>query len=78
MQNQYEYKTTFEFFVSRVKRNLRIVLSLDYSHPKFAQNCSSNPALFSKCNVIWSEGWATESFSVVSRNELAEVSEQIG
>jgi len=57
MQNQYEYKTSFEFFVSRVKKNLRIGMSLDYSHPKFIQNCASNPALFSKCNVIWCEGW---------------------
>ena len=37
MHNQYEYKTSFEFFVSRVKKNLRIVMSLDYSHPKFVQ-----------------------------------------
>jgi dynein heavy chain 2 len=70
MQNQYEYKTIFEFFVSRVKRNLRIVLSLDYSHPKFTSNCSFNPALFSKCNVIWSEGWSSEGFNTVAKNEL--------
>lgn len=47
MSSQYEYKTTFELFVSRIKRNLSIVMSLDYSHPKFVQNCASNPALFS-------------------------------
>lgn len=47
MSNQYEYKTTFELFVSRIKRNLSIVMSLDYSHSKFVQNCASNPALFS-------------------------------
>jgi len=47
MSSQYEYKTTFELFVSRIKKNLSIVMSLDYSHPKFVQNCASNPALFS-------------------------------
>ena len=70
MNNQYEYKTTFEFFVSRVKKNLSIVMSLDYSHPKFVQNCASNPALFSKCNIIWCEGWSKEALLTVARNEL--------
>ena len=29
MRNQYEYRTLFEFFVSRVKRYLSVVVSLD-------------------------------------------------
>ena len=74
MNNQYEYKTTFEFFVSRVKKNLSIVMSLDYSHPKFVQNCASNPALFSKCNIIWCEGWSKEALLTVARNELQDIS----
>lgn len=78
MQSQYEYKTTFEFFVSRVKKNLSIVLSLNYQHPKFFSHCASNPALISKCNIIWSEGWSKESLVQVSKNELREVSDQMG
>lgn len=78
MQSQYEYKTLFEFFVSRVKKNLNIVLSLNYQHPKFFSNCASNPALISKCNIIWSEGWSKESLIQVANNELAEVKDQIG
>lgn len=30
MNSQYEYKTAFEFFVSRVRKNLNIVMSLNY------------------------------------------------
>lgn len=78
MNNQYEYKTTFEFFVSRVKKNLSIVMSVDYTHPKFIQNCASNPALFSKCNIIWCEGWNKEALLTVARNELTDMSAQIG
>jgi dynein heavy chain 2 len=78
MSAQYEYKTAFEFFVSRVKKNLSIVMSLDYSHPKFVQNCASNPALFSKCNIIWCEGWNKDALLTVAKNELADVSAQIG
>jgi dynein heavy chain 2 len=78
MSSQYEYKTTFELFVSRIKKNLSIVMSLDYSHPKFVQNCASNPALFSQCNVIWCEGWTKEALHTVARNELADISSEIG
>lgn len=64
--------------MSRVKRNLSIVMSLDYSHPKFVQNCASNPALFSKCNIIWCEGWSKDALHNVAKNELADLSGQIG
>jgi dynein heavy chain 2 len=78
MSAQYECKTAFEFFVSRVKKNLSIVMSLDYSHPKFVPNCASNPALFSKCNVIWCEGWNKEALLTVAKNELGELRGSIG
>jgi len=75
MSAQYEYKTTFEFFVSRVKKNLRIVLSLDYTHPKFVQNCASNPALYSKCNIVWCEGWTRDALLTVAKRELNDLSD---
>ena len=75
MSSQYEYKTTFEFFVSRVKKNLSIVMSLDYSHPKFVQNCASNPALYSKCNIIWCEGWNKDALLTVAKNDLKDISD---
>jgi dynein heavy chain 2 len=53
-------------------------MSLDYSHPKFVQNCASNPALFSKCNVIWCESWTKDALMTVARAELAELSGQVG
>lgn len=38
MQNQYECKTVFEFFVSRIKKNLSVVMSLNYQHPDFPKH----------------------------------------
>lgn len=35
MANQFECRTVFEFFVSRVKKYLSIVYSADNKHPKF-------------------------------------------
>lgn len=48
-------------------------MSLDFSHPKFVQNCASNPALFSKCNIIWCDGWSKDALLKVAKNELQEL-----
>ena len=66
MRNQYECRTLFEFFVSRIKKYLSIVISLDNKHPKFTQNCAQNPSLFNKCIVLWNDGWSKESLKQVS------------
>jgi len=50
---------------------------MDHSHTKFLHNCSSNPALYTKCSILWSEGWNKESMIHVSRKELVEVLSQI-
>mmetsp|Transcript_19643 Transcript_19643/g.14355 ORF Transcript_19643/g.14355 Transcript_19643/m.14355 type:complete len:184 (-) Transcript_19643:307-858(-) len=78
MSNQYECRTLFEFFVSRIQKNLSIVLSMDNSSPSFQQVCSSNPALFTKCTIMWSEGWNKEAMNQVARNELKESLDQMG
>jgi dynein heavy chain 2 len=46
---------------------------MDYTHPKFLHFCSSNPALYTKCTILWSEGWSKESMIHVARKELQEV-----
>lgn len=61
MRNQYECRTLFEFFVSRVKQYLSIVISLDNTHPNFQRYCAQNPALFNKCVVVWNDGWSKQS-----------------
>ena len=78
MRNQYQCRTLFEFFVSRIKRNLNIVISLDNKHPNFTQNCSQNPSFFNKCVVIWNEGWSKESLKQVSLAMLDPVMDILG
>jgi dynein heavy chain 2 len=77
MASQYEARTLFEFFVLRVKKNLSVVLSLDNQHPKFQQHCSQNPALFTRCTILWSDGWSKESMTVVAKTELKEVTQHL-
>jgi len=72
LRNEYECRTVYELFVTRVARNLRVVLSLDCKHPDFMSNCSSNPALTTRCNVIWSDSWSQGSMSKVCEIQLAD------
>jgi dynein heavy chain 2 len=78
MREQYEHKTLFEFFVSRVKKYLSVVVNLDCKHPKFQQNCAQNPSLFNKCIVLWNESWSKDSERKVAYSELEDVKEILG
>ena len=72
-------KTLYESFCIRIQNNLHIVLSLDNSHEKFAGNCASNPALFTKCEIIWLETWNKDSMLNIISLELKEVlTEKLG
>ena len=51
---------------------------MDNTHPKFLPYCSSNPALYTKCNILWSEGWNKEAMLHVAKNELTEVLSSLG
>jgi len=66
-------KTLFDFFTSRVKRNLSIVLSLDPSNEEFAFRCESNPAFFTRCTIQWMESWSQEGMQEVPNMLLQEV-----
>lgn len=65
----FNYRSPYEFFVSRVRSNLHIVLSMDSTHPRFRSRCESNPALFTKCSILWMGQWHNTS----SRPSLRQV-----
>lgn len=66
------YRSLYDFFVARVRQNLRIILSLDFSHPLYELNCANNPALYTRCAVVWMKQWSEESLKTVSQIELNE------
>ncbi|KAL3878520.1 hypothetical protein ACJMK2_030860 [Sinanodonta woodiana] len=53
--------TIINYFATRIKANLHIVLVMDSSNSKFILNCESNPALYKECAVQWMEGWSRDS-----------------
>ncbi|KAI8824969.1 dynein heavy chain and region D6 of dynein motor-domain-containing protein [Fimicolochytrium jonesii] len=51
----------FEFFVTRIRRNLHVVLLMDSASPDFVQHCESNPAFYTRSQIGWVETWAPRS-----------------
>ncbi|KAJ3098912.1 Cytoplasmic dynein 2 heavy chain 1 [Phlyctochytrium planicorne] len=60
--------TLFDFFVSRIRANLHIVLLLDASSPHLIQYCEANPALYTKCQIEWVDNWSTESMEIMAKD----------
>ncbi len=63
----------YQIFIERVFENLKIAISLDYTNSDFEKNCASNPALFTKCDIIWMNNWMPNSMATLFMKELKEV-----
>jgi dynein heavy chain 2 len=72
MKQEGGYRSLYEYFTARIRRNLRVILSLDHGNPNYEAYCASNPALFTRCSVLWLQPWSKESLVIVSNLELEE------
>eukprot|EP01116_Phalansterium_solitarium_P024802 TRINITY_DN91_c0_g1_i1.p1 TRINITY_DN91_c0_g1~~TRINITY_DN91_c0_g1_i1.p1 ORF type:complete len:4098 (+),score=2051.07 TRINITY_DN91_c0_g1_i1:208-12501(+) len=59
------FGTPFQFFVERVKQNLHVVISMDPNSDDFTSYTESNPALFTKCDIQWWEGWSPDAMKIL-------------
>lgn len=71
------FRNVNDFFVSRVKANLHIVLSLDPSNPRFALRCESNPAIYTQCSIIWMGRWSKTGMTEVPKIRLDSILSQL-
>ena len=55
------FRTAYDFFQFRIQQNLHIVLGMDNVNPQFAVLCEANPALFTRCEIIWMGEWTKGS-----------------
>jgi dynein heavy chain 2 len=62
--------TLYEFFTSRIRKNLHITIILDNSEEDFVSKCESNPALFTKCQILWVDKWSKESYGQIITERL--------
>jgi len=69
----YKHRTLFDFFVARVQVYLHVVLSMDPSNPQFTARCESNPALYTRCSMLWMAAWAPSSMEQLANSTLAKV-----
>ena len=54
-------RTPYEYFVSRIQRHLHLAIAMDATNDKFAMRCESNPALYTRCAIVWMGEWASKS-----------------
>jgi dynein heavy chain 2, cytosolic len=68
----FKHRSLYSFFVERVQQFLHIVLVLDPSDDSFRMRLESNPALISRCDIIWNDQWSREAMREVPRSMLAD------
>ena len=60
-----KFKNIQDFFTHRVRANLHVVVSMDFSASEFAMRCESNPALYTRCAIMWNAGWSAKGLTHV-------------
>jgi dynein heavy chain 2 len=61
MQDVGGFRTPYDFFIHRIRNNLHIALAMDPNNPSFELNCESNPALYTRCAILWMGQWSRSS-----------------
>jgi len=55
------YRSAYEFFLHQVQLNLHVAVSMDPTNSKFLLRCESNPALYTRCTLLWMGDWTSSS-----------------
>ena len=76
-QSGFKHRTLFDFFVSRVQQFLHVALSMDPSNPNFLVRCESNPALYTRCSMLWMASWAPHSMERLAEAQLRKVPDEL-
>ena len=66
-------KTLYESFIQRIKKNIVIVLSFDHRNKEFYEVCSSNPAFYSSCRIVWTNCYLPDSLKRITQTKLKEL-----
>ncbi|KAG5501057.1 hypothetical protein GH5_04648 [Leishmania sp. Ghana 2012 LV757] len=62
----------YAYFVERLQRNLRVALIMDHRHEFFLIRLHSNPALRSKCELLWMGTWSGDMTKTICKTYLAD------
>jgi dynein heavy chain 2 len=67
MQEEGIYHNVYDFFISRIRKYMHIVLCMDPSHNEFLYRCESNPALYTHCSIIWANEWKVDTLKFIPK-----------
>ena len=76
-KEQSEFRTQYEFFTGRIRKNLKICFLLDYDDKDFNQIILNNPALVTRCNVVWFNETEEDTLKHLIDSELKESFEML-
>jgi dynein heavy chain 2 len=60
-EGAFNFRSPYEFFISRVVRNLHVCLGMDPTNDQFLKRCQSNPAITTACEIVWMGSWRHDS-----------------
>ncbi|KAJ3270644.1 Cytoplasmic dynein 2 heavy chain 1 [Terramyces sp. JEL0728] len=63
--------TMYEYFVSRIRKCLHIALIFDSASPDFVTQCEANPALYTRCQMLWTENWSSDTMDLMIKNTFS-------
>lgn len=72
------FKQPKDFFNYRIRTNLHIVLSMNPANDKFGIRCESNPAIYTKCTILWMGKWSKYGMVQVPVNRLKPILSNLG
>ena len=72
-KEQNEYRTSYDLLISKVRKNLRIVILVDPSNKDYNSLLLNNPSFITKCNVVWFDECSDKINTDLINNELKDI-----
>ena len=67
------YGGTYQFFVNRIQKRLHVALLFDPLGHDYELRCQSNPAIYTKCGILWMDQWSNDGMRMVPKMVLKDI-----
>ncbi|RNE99549.1 cytoplasmic dynein 2 heavy chain 1 isoform X1 [Trypanosoma rangeli] len=67
----------YAYFLMRLRRNLRLVLTMDSHDALFLVRLQSNPGLLSNCDLLWMGTWSKDAAQTICKERLKSIIKSI-
>ena len=73
----YKHRTLYDLFVHRVQQFLHVALLMDPTNKAFLMRCESNPALYTRCSMLWMGSWSQPSMEALASTAVGSIEEEM-